>query len=43
MSIDGRPIGENTMSPWASFDHHVAIARTNQNAAGEKEIAGTAS
>src|SRR6267378_8292521 len=42
MSVHGRPIGENYhVSARHTANHHVAISRTNENAASEKEIAGT--
>src|SRR5258708_38103785 len=41
MSIDRRPIGKHHhIPPGHAATQHVAISRTNQNAAGEKEIAG---
>src|SRR5258708_37517202 len=41
MSIDRRPIGKpHHIPPGHAANHHVAISRTNQNAAGEKKIAG---
>jgi len=41
MPIDGRPIGKNDhATPGHVANHYVAISRTDENAAGEKEIAG---
>src|SRR5258708_25868057 len=41
MSIYRRPIGKHHhIPPGHAANHHVAISRTNQSAAGEKEIAG---
>src|SRR5216684_1417384 len=42
MSVHGRPIGKNYHVPARHpANHHVAISRTNENATGEEEIAGT--